>query len=270
MEQKSKKNSVKTQFLLMALFITTTLIIALLAILFVRPNENTPTDPTSGTFTETDATYPTQEHTVNPTDPSTVTTDPHPTVSVNIPETTAPKIEESVDWDQKLNFQPVDEFVTAKERTNLRDIPAQGEDSTVLYTLVNGEIAKRVAISDYGWSKLEYNGKSYYAVSSYLTTDLTPPPYEIQTQFTDLYEFVTAKDVVNLRSLPSVTHAECEVIAQLHHGEVILRTGVNDDLGWSRVEYNGQVLYCISQYLMPAEDEPDDPSPAPETTDLTQ
>ena len=39
-----------------------------------------------------------------------------------------------------------------------------------------------------------------------------------------------------------------EVIAQLHNGEVVVRTGVSD-VGWSRVEYNGQILYCVSSYL---------------------
>ena len=43
-----------------------------------------------------------------------------------------------------------------------------------------------------------------------------------------------------------------QVIAQLYNGEVITRTGVSD-VGWSRVEYNGQTLYCISSYLQTVE-----------------
>ena len=42
------------------------------------------------------------------------------------------------------------------------------------------------------------------------------------------------------------------MIVQLHNGEVITRTGVSD-VGWSRVEYNGQTLYCISSYLLVVE-----------------
>lgn len=161
--------------------------------------------------------------------------------------------DETIPWDELMNFLPVNETVTAKDKTNLRDIPSQDDDSTVLYTLTNGETATRVGISDYGWSKLEFNGNTYYAVSSYLTTDLTPPAYQIQTQFKEVSDAVTAKDVVNLRTLPSVTHEDSEVVAQLIHGEIITRTGINEELGWSRVEYNGQILYCISQYLMPAD-----------------
>lgn len=43
------------------------------------------------------------------------------------------------------------------------------------------------------------------------------------------------------------------VVASLKNGEVVTRTGINRDVGWSRVEYNGQTLYCVSSYLMAAE-----------------
>ena len=179
-----------------------------------------------------------------------------------------------------MNFKDVNEQVTAKEKTNLRDIPSQGSDANVLYTLTNGEVATRTGISDSGWSRVEFNGQTYYAVSSYLTTDLTvkqpepeptpsetpespsdsestPPPEEpddgIQTVFTDVDEWVTPKDAINLRTLPSVTNENSQVVVKISNGEVLHRTGINNDVGWSRVEYNGQVLYCVSSYLMPAE-----------------
>lgn len=164
----------------------------------------------------------------------------------------------TIPWDELMNFQSVNEQVTAKEKTNLRSIPSQDDESIVLYTLLNGEIATRIGISDSGWSKVEFNGSIYYAVSSYLTTDLTPPEYEVQTQFQEVNELVTAKEVVNLRTLPSVTHEESEIVAQLSYGEIITRTGINEDVGWSRVEYNGQTLYCVSQYLINAEDLPEE------------
>ena len=155
-----------------------------------------------------------------------------------------------------MDFTPVEEIVTAKEETNLRSIPSQDADSVVLYTLKNGEEATRIAISSSGWSKLIFNGKTYYAVSSYLTTDLnytvpleTQEDNGIQTEFVTVNEKVTAKDVVNLRNIPSVTNEESQVVVQLKNGEVAIRTGINEDVGWSRVEYNGQVLYCVSSLL---------------------
>ena len=59
---------------------------------------------------------------------------------------------------------------------------------------------------------------------------------------------MTAKIEVNLRMLPSVTNQDAAVAAVLHNGEYVTRTGINEEYGWSRVDYNGQILYCISSY----------------------
>ncbi len=168
----------------------------------------------------------------------------------------AAKAEEEAEKELSMVFTPVQETVTAKDATNLRDIPSQGEDSTVMYTLQNGETATRIGISDQGWSKLEYNGETYYAISNYLTTDLTVKPQEtvpeddgIKTVFTACNEQVSPKIEVNLRTLPSVTNPDSVVVVKLQYGEVVTRTGINTDVGWSRVEYNGQTLYCVSSYV---------------------
>jgi hypothetical protein len=68
-------------------------------------------------------------------------------------------------------------------------------------------------------------------------------------QFEYVEDRVTAKKAVNLRSLPSTEDPRCEIVAQLDNGVVIRRTGINRDLGWSRVDYNGRPLYCITSYL---------------------
>lgn len=169
--------------------------------------------------------------------------------------------EASADVEALMPFTVVDEEVTAKDTTNLRSIPSQGEESTVLYTLKNGDTAKRTGVSDSGWSRLTYNGQTVYAVSSYLTTDLSAqaPKQEnqegagsgdgLKTKFSERNEQVTAKIEVNLRRLPSVTNPDAAVAAVLHNGEYATRTGINEEYGWSRVEYNGETLYCISSYL---------------------
>lgn len=77
------------------------------------------------------------------------------------------------------------------------------------------------------------------------------PDNGIKTQFTPVNESVTAKIEVNLRTLPSVTNPDAPVSATLKYGEWITRTGISDS-GRSRVEYNGQTLYCISSYLSTA------------------
>lgn len=157
------------------------------------------------------------------------------------------------DVEANMKFREVNETVTAKDRTNLRNKPSQGSDSTVIYTLTNGETATRTGISDSGWSRIEFKGQTLYAVSSLLTTDLTvkqPEPDDgIQTKFTEVDEWVTPKIAVNLRTLPSVTNEGSQVVVEIKNGDVIHRIGINTELGWSKVEYNGQILYCVSSYL---------------------
>lgn len=157
------------------------------------------------------------------------------------PEIAEPDIEALMD------FREVNETVTAKEETNLRDIPSQGEEARVMYTLLNGETATRIAVSNTGWSKVVFNGEVYYALTNYLTTDMDYIP--IKTQFEEVNEKVTAKEYVNLRNIPSTTHEKSVVVAVLHKGEIAVRTGINHDVGWSRVEYNGQILYCVSSHI---------------------
>ena len=154
-----------------------------------------------------------------------------------------------------MTFEAVNEEVTAKEEVNLRDMPSQGEEATVLTQMKNGEIALRTGISDAGWSRLEWNGKTYYAVSSLLTTNLDYDPTEpievdgIKTVFTPRKDKVTAKKAVNLRTIPSVESEDSVVVVKLEHGQIVERIGINEDVGWSQVEYEGQILYCISSYL---------------------
>lgn len=156
----------------------------------------------------------------------------------------------------QTQFSSVDEQVTAKEMVNLRVLPSvENEDADVIAQLKNGDVARRIGISDNGWSKLEYKGTVCYAVTSYLepvsgsAKPAVPDTDGIKTEFEPVNEKVTPKDAVNLRTLPSTEHPDVRVIVKLKKGEIVTRTGINRDLGWSRVEYNGQVLYCVSSYL---------------------
>ena len=137
--------------------------------------------------------------------------------------------------------------------------------------------ATRTGTSTSGWSRVVYDGVTYYAVSSYLTTDLSTPAQTTQqpaetnasattdqettaqeaapatagfkTKFTDCNELITAKEMVNLRTKPSVTDADSSVVVTLYNGMTATRTGVNNEYGWSRIDYNGQTLYCVSSYI---------------------
>lgn len=168
------------------------------------------------------------------------------------PATAQPKDDDGIETE----FRPMNQQVTAKDVVNLRLLPSvEREDAEIACQLKNGDVATCVGISDNGWAKLEYQGKVYYAVSSYLTVPgsaasaASEDTEEIQTQFEPVNQKVTAKVEVNLRSLPSVEDENCVVVALLKNGEYVTRTGINRDLGWSRVEYKGQTVYCISSYL---------------------
>ena len=155
--------------------------------------------------------------------------------------------------DEEKLYQYVNETVTAKEVTNLRT--AATTKSDIVVALKNGETVTRIGIGSNGWSKLQYNGQIVYAITSYLTTDLTakaPDTPTTPTQdivaghtFTPKNDSVTAKEEVNLRSLPTT---DSEIIGKIVSGEFVTRTAVSDK-GWSRLSYNGQTVYAVTSYL---------------------
>ncbi|MFI3173214.1 MAG: GH25 family lysozyme [Eubacteriales bacterium] len=151
-----------------------------------------------------------------------------------------------------VEFEEVNESVTPKEEVNVRSTMDQDSTSNVIGSLINGDVVTRTGIGDNGWSRIEYNGGTAYVVSQYVTTDLDYTIAAVEddgfdTVFTTVSEQVTAKEVTNLRNRPSI-ESPSEVVTQLTNGQVATRTGTSNE-GWSRVEYNGQVLYCISSYL---------------------
>ena len=128
------------------------------------------------------------------------------------------------------------------------------EEAVVVRKLENGQTATRTGVSDNGWSRLEIGGEVLYCVSSYLVSADSEPEEDthepgIQTQFQEVNDNVTAKDAVNLRTLPSTTDPDCKIVTKLKKGDIARRTGINRDVGWSRVEFEGQTLYCVSSYL---------------------
>lgn len=236
--------------------------------LFIRENEEPGGNVSSEVPRSTAAAKPTESPKPEPT--ATAVPTMAPTAAPTMAPTAAPtKTPAPVQPESEVTQKPADveaghiftevnETVTAKEATNLRNMPSQGEESKVMLTLYNGQVALRIGISDSGWSKVSYQGEIYYAVSGYLTTDLTAPtpvPEDdgIQTVFTECNEMVAPKIEVNLRTLPSVTNPDSVVVVKLPYGTQVKRTGINTDVGWSRVEYEGQVLYCVSSYVFVVE-----------------
>lgn len=172
------------------------------------------------------------------------------------------------DADGALYTEASDE-VTAKIETNLRD--AATTKSNVVAVLKNGEFVKRTGIGSNGWSKLSYNGKTVYAISSYLTDDkdYKPPVTEPSDGFTASSGQVTAKIETNLRAEPNT---DSEIVATIRNGEFVTRTGINPN-GWTRVTYNGRTAYAKTSLLTTevnsSSSSSEEPSRIEETDDFT-
>ncbi len=178
-----------------------------------------------------------------------------------------------------LNFTEVEETVTAKDETNLRNLPTT-ENSSLVHRLKNGETVLRTGIGSNGWDRVIYEGQKLYAVHSFLTADLTADGAqpsedaggddggesagEAQSQsgsgdsgtfqaggltFRAVSEAVTARDQVNLRDQPSTETGK--VVGTLSYGQAVVRTGISGsgDTGWSRLDVNGQTVYASSRLL---------------------
>ncbi len=149
-----------------------------------------------------------------------------------------------------VQFRPHSDSVTAKILVNLRSLPStvSGE---VVGTLKSGEFLERTAVSNQGWSKLIYNGQEVYAVSSYLSTEViiqtTEPPIDARYVFEPVEENVTAKIETNLRTEPTTNGSK--IVYVLKNGEFVKRIGINTTTGWSKLEYNGNIVYAVSSYL---------------------
>ena len=162
-----------------------------------------------------------------------------------------------------MSFTPVQESVTAKDVTNLRSKPSTLDNETITAQISNGEVITRTGVnSDTGWSRVEYNGQTLYAVSQLLTTDLnykTPvqpaDPNRVVTAegrvviFTDCDDNVSPTMYVNLRLEPSTAQGNDTIHCQISNGQTVHRTGWSEDAGWSRVEYDGNVLYVVTSFL---------------------
>ena len=212
----------------------------------------------------------TESEEVTPEPTVELTAEPEPTAEPEATEEPQPTEEPAatevpyISGDTSMTFTEVNESVTAKDVTNLRTSPSTVDAGNVVGKLKNGEVLTRTGKNeDTGWSRLEYNGQTVYAVSSYLITDLsyTTPATPVNSNrvstqdgrvivFTDCDDYITPKDVINLRTEPSTSAGESTVRTQVRNGTNLHRTGDSGESGWSRVEYNGEILYAVTNYVI--------------------
>lgn len=150
-------------------------------------------------------------------------------------------------------FLQTDELVTAKEVTNLRTEPSAVSDEAIAASISHGEWIRRTGVSTRGWSRVEYDGQTLYAISSLLLTEAEAESYASETPKPDepsvyqsVSDTVTAKSETNLRDGASTENTQ--VVATLYNGEWVARDGIGSN-GWSRLSYNGQTVYALTGYL---------------------
>lgn len=229
--------------------------------------ETTVTEPENTPVSETTASEPAAAVTEapQPTPAEAGAVQPQPTEAPAATEAPiADNTGDALAEGNSMTFGDVNETVTAKDVSNLRSTPYTGDEGNVVGQLKNGETLTRTGRNDStGWSRLEYNGQTVYAVSAYLTTDLTyktpeKPTYpnRVSTQdgrvivFTDCDDYITPKELINLRTEPSTSEGESTVRTQVRNGTNLHRTGYSETSGWSRVEYNGEILYAVTNYVI--------------------
>lgn len=71
--------------------------------------------------------------------------------------------------------------------------------------------------------------------------------------FTEVDDYVTALEVTNMRSEPSTAQGVNTVVAKLNNGEAVHRIGINEEVGWSKLIYNDQIVYASTAYLLEVE-----------------
>jgi hypothetical protein len=245
--------------------------------------QNNGTNPSQGGDTQNNGTNPSQEGAPQNNGANTSQEGISQTSGTGITQTGATNTDTSDPAILNMMFEECNETVTAKDLVNLRIEPSTTREESILAQLTNGETIIRTGVNPQtGWSRLEYQGESVYAVTSLLTTILTKTnaeaipaqgnataefedPNVVTTTggrtivFTSCEETVSAKIKANLRLEPSTLAGNDTIHISLEYGQTATRTGISPETGWSRLEFDGKTLYAVSSllYLVEETDETD-------------
>ncbi len=148
-------------------------------------------------------------------------------------------------------FTTVDQTVYTTEWVNI--INSNSTTSDKVDTVAANTELKRIGIGDKGWSKVEYKGAVAYVYTKYLVVKESDEE-DKDVVFKDTNETLYAKSSCNLRKSWSTNS---EKVGYLLKGQEVERTGYSEN-GWSRIKYNGDIVYVASRLLViekPEEDE---------------
>lgn len=173
-------------------------------------------------------------------EPPKETTPPAQTPDTNQPDNT-PKpsdTKEPTDTKNEPKFTDVQETVYTTVSCNVRE--SYSTDSKKVTKFEKGKELKRTGVGDNGWSKIEYDGKTAYIYSEYLTTEKPADP-----KFKDVDEVMYAIQDCNVRKSWTT---DSDKAGYLKKAKEVKRTGIGDN-GWSRIEYDGEVAYVATRLL---------------------
>ena len=118
-----------------------------------------------------------------------------------------------------VTFKDASETVYTTGKCNVRE--SYSTNSNILGKLNSGASIKRTGIADNGWSRVEYNGKTAYISSQFLTKEKPADPIFKQTNDT-----MYATQNCNLRKSWST---DSEKVGYLEKGQEVTRIGVADN-----------------------------------------
>ena len=143
-----------------------------------------------------------------------------------------PEIEQS---DVSGNDEPEIQMATANQTVNVRVSDSMNADT--MGQLRGGQSVEVVEIKGNGWSQINFEGKTGYVKSEYLTLDI-----DIDSVVT--IGTVTATETLNIRASAST---DGMVMGSFAKGTTARLVSEKD--GWCEVVYNNKVVYLSSQYL---------------------
>lgn len=158
-------------------------------------------------------------------------------------------------------FTDVNEIVYTTDRCNIRE--SYSTDSKKITTVDKDTDLKRTGVGDNGWSRIEYNGKTCYISSQYVTKEKPADP-----EFKAVEEKMYATQNCNLRASWSTNS---DKVGYLEAGQEVTRIGVADN-GWSKIKVDGKEVYVATRLLQsePLEEEkPEETEENPEEPETT-
>ena len=163
---------------------------------------------------------------------------PAPSTPTENPSTTTSASNNNTPTANTASFKDVSENVYVSNKCNVRE--SYSTSSNKIGSLGAGTSVKRTGISDNGWSRVEYNGKTAYVSSQFLTAQKPADP-----SFKTVNEVMYAAQNCNLRKSWSTDSDKAGYLTQ---GQEVTRIGVSDN-GWSKIQYNGGEAYVATRLL---------------------